>query len=112
MKDIENKRYELKAKVTALNLHGEIELTKIKDAILKSLKGVFEDIELSEKKKRSIENLLTQKLTGRLKEFKRKEYDADVMKCLSEVQDEVFDLILENDNIFKLYEMRYEIYKH
>ena len=42
------------------------------------MKGVFEDIELSEKKKRSIESLLTQKLTGRLKEFKRKEYDADV----------------------------------
>ena len=112
VKDIENKRYELKGKVTLLNLDGEIELSKIKDAVLKSLKGVFEDIELSEKKKRSIESLLTQKLTGRLKEFKGKEYDADVMKCLSEVQDEVFDLILENDNIFKLYEMRYEIYKH
>ena len=109
MKDIENKRYELKGKVTLLNLNGEIELSKIKNAVLKSLKGVFEDIELSEKKKRSIESLVTQKLTGRLKEFKRKEYDADVMKCLTEVQDEVFDLILENDNIFKLYEMRYEI---
>ena len=114
-KDIENKRQELKEKkgsLSTLPLDGELDFAKttneiLTDWILNSLKQVIIDLKLTDNSriKNQLPNILKLKLDGKSKELKGKDYN-EAMDIILEVQNEVFDMILENDKIFKLYEMR------
>ena len=107
-KDIENKRQELKEKKGSLStLDGELDVAKTTNEILNSLKPVIIDLNLTDNSriKNQLPNILKLKLEGKSKELKGKDYN-EAMNIILEVQNEVFDMILENDKIFKLYEMR------
>ena len=109
-KDIENKRQELKEKKGSLSnlpLNGELDVAKTTNEILSSLKQVIIDLKLTDNSriKNQLPNILKLKLDGKSKELKGKDYN-EAMDIILEVQNEVFDMILENDKIFKLYEMR------
>ena len=109
-KDIENKRQELKEKKGSLSnlpFDGELDVTKTTNEILNSLKQVVIDLKLTDNSriKNQLTNILKLKLDGKSKELKGKDYN-EAMDIILEVQNEVFDMILENDKIFKLYEMR------
>jgi hypothetical protein len=109
-KDIENKRQKLKEKkgfLSNLPLNGELDVAKTTNEILSSLKQVIIDLKLTDNSriKNQLPNILKLKLDGKSKELKEKDYN-EAMDIILEVQNEVFDMILENDKIFKLYEMR------
>ena len=109
-KDIESKRQELKEKkgsLSTLPLDGELDVAKTTNEIMNSLKQVIIDLNLTDNSriKNQLPNILKLKLDGKSKELKGKDYN-ESMDIILEVQNEVFDMILENDKIFKFYEMR------
>ena len=109
-KDIENKRQELKdkkASLSTLSLDGELDVAKTTNEILNSLKQVIMDLNLTDNSriKNQLPKILKLKVEGKSKELKGKDCN-EAMDIILEVQNEVFDMILENDKIFKLYEMR------
>ena len=87
--------------------HFVLDVSKTTDEILNSLKPVIIDLNLTDNSriKNQLPNILKLKLDGKSKELKGKDYN-EAMDIILEVQNEVFDMILENDKIFKLYEMR------
>ena len=88
-------------------LDGELNVAKTANEILNSLEQVIIDLKLTDNSriKNQLPNILKLKLDGKLKELKGKDYN-EAMDIILEVQNDAFDMILENDKIFKLYEMR------
>ena len=106
-KDIENKKDVLKAQIGPISYpaaEGEPKIAEIVKGVLRSLQPVITTLKLTDKVN-NLQKLLTGKLKGKTKEMKNKN-QSEVMSILQEVQDEMFDKILENDKLFKLYEMR------
>ena len=106
-KDIEDRKNHLRSKIKALSNISIDKGYDISKDILQSLEPVI--IELKLNSNHQILNGLSKILNGKLKGKQDVLQNGDhksKMDTLMEVQDELFDLILENDKIFKLYEMR------
>ena len=103
-KDIENRTKELKMKITPFP--GELNTTQASQYIMESLQPIITDLKLSDNKHvKGIFPKLLGKIEGKSKEWEDKT-QSEVMEILHDVQNEIFDMILENDKIYKLYQMR------
>ena len=108
-KDIEMKRRDLRRKMkciapTVLPIKKYDELSK---EIFESLKPVIEELKLNNNHKitTSLSKVLDGKLKGKWKDLLNGSL-SDAMKIIADIQHDLFDMILENDKLFKLYEMR------
>ena len=107
-KDIENKRDVLEAQIGPIlypAAEGEPAIAEIVKEVMASLQPVITTLKLTDKVKNNLVKLLTSKVKGKTKELKDGNH-SEMMAILQEVQDEMFDKILENYKLFKLYEMR------
>ena len=106
-KDIEMRRYDLKRKmeiITTVSLENHDKLSK---EILESLKPVIEELKLTNNHRitTGLSKVLDGKLKGKWKDLVNGSL-SDAMEIIADIQQDLFDMILENDKLFKLYEMR------
>ena len=89
---------------TVLPIKTHDELLK---ELLESLKPVIEELKLNNNHKvtTSLSKVLDGKLKGKWKDLEHGGL-SDAMKIIADIQHDLFDMILENDKLFKLYEMR------
>ena len=108
-KDIEIRRHALTRKIktittVSLSIEKHEELSR---EILESLKPVIEDLKLTNNRRitTGLSKVLDGKLKGKWKDLANRSL-SDAMDIIVEIQQDLFDMILENDKLFKLYEMR------
>ena len=109
--DIENKRSYLKEKIILIselpfemgkNCDKEI-IEKTKNAIMDSLQTVIESLKLLDNVIKSLPIGLMNMVKGKLKELKD---ETKGIGAAQKLQIDAFDMVLKNDNDFKLYEIR------
>ena len=100
------KRHDLRRKIKLIvpTIKKQDELSK---EILESLKPVIEELQLINNHKitTSLSKVLDGKLKGKWKDLLNGSL-SEAMKIIADIQHDMFDKILENDKLFKLYEMR------
>ena len=108
-KDIEMRRHVLRRKMKCivpivLPIKKHDELSK---EILESLQPVIEELKLNNNHKitSSLSKVLDGKLKGKWKDLLSGSL-SDAMKIIADIQHDLFDMVLEHDKLFKLYEMR------
>jgi hypothetical protein len=106
--DIEIKTHALKRKIKTITVSLSIEKhEELSKEILESLKPVIEDLKLTNNHRinTGLSKVLDGKLKGKWKYLANRGL-SDAMDIIVEIQQDLFDMILENDKLFKLYEMR------
>ena len=74
--------------------------------ILESLKPVIDELKLNNNHKiTSLSKVLDGKLKGKWKDLLNGSL-SDAIKIIADIQHDLFDMVLEHDKLFKLYEMR------
>ena len=108
-KDIEIKRMDLKNKILPAAIVSLQDEKTTSLEIVQSLEPVLNDLKfeakVNQRLKHSLALAVNGKLRGKWNDLKNSDHLATTA-IIAKIQNEIFDMILENDKSFKLYEMR------